>query len=365
MRRLARSTTLRRLLTRRWMRTALATAAMVTAGLPASAAAAGLAGAVSGTVTYVGATSFTIMTAGRQIGVIDALTVAANRLTHRDYPYVYGGGHGRAGVASVGLRGPGYNGHKIGFDCSGAVAAVLAGGGLWTAGSGVPSDAGIVATLLAERVIAPGVGRGTVQVTVYDRRGVHIFMNIDGRFFGTSDGAGGGDPRGGAGWLDDGAPDAGRRAYRAYHLLPSVLRGSASSGHIVSFQTGALQGGTDGLQAGEPVRVSYTEARTGALVASAITFPGALTVSGVVAAVASDGSSFTLQTPTGTELSFDTSSDPSLTSEVAVGDAVQVTYTTSHGVAVAHIVDVTSVAPAGVPAGGSPAGLVSSSSGGG
>jgi|GEM_PF-3000044 len=308
----------------------LASTAILAACLPATASA-DATGIVSGRVTYVGVTSFTIQTPGRRVGVVDALTAAANRITRRDYPYVYGGGHAQAGTASVGMRGPGYNGRRVGFDCSGAVAAVLAAGGLWPAGSGVPNDAGIIATLLRERLIARGVGTGPVQVTLYDRPGVHIFMNIDGRFFGTSDGAGGGDPRGGAGWLDDGAPDAARRVYRAYHLLPRVLRQSASSGHIVSFQSAALPALVAGLQVGEPLRVSYSEARTRALVASAIAFPGALTATGTVVSVAPDGSSLTLQASDGTQLTLDTSAISGLVQGVAAGESVQVSYVSSGG----------------------------------
>ena len=149
-----------------------------------------------------------------------------------DYPYVWGGGHATAGVASVGLRGgPGANGRRIGFDCSGSVAAVLAAGGLWPAGGGVPGDLGVIQQLLAEHLIAPGPGRTPTEVTLYDEPGVHIFMNINGRFFGTSDGAGGGSRKGGPGWLDDGAPDAYSRAFRQYHVLPGVLRDSTIYGH--------------------------------------------------------------------------------------------------------------------------------------
>ena len=57
----------------------------------------------------------------------------------------------------------------------------------------------------------------------------HIFMNIDGRFFGTSDGAGGGSAKGGAGWLDDGAPDSLRPAFRQYHFRPWVLHDSTTT----------------------------------------------------------------------------------------------------------------------------------------
>jgi hypothetical protein len=244
------------------------------------------AGSATGTVITVSGTSFTIQTPGQRIGVVNAMTAAANSITKRDYPYVYGGGHAQAGIASVGIRGPGYNGRRVGFDCSGSVAAVLAGAGLWPAGAGVPNDAGIIATLTSERLIARGIGKGPVEVTLYDDPGVHIFMNIDGRFFGTSDGGGGGDPRGGAGWLDDGAPDASSRVYKAYHFLPSVLRASTSSGHVLSFQAEALAGAGAGVQLGESVHVTYQEDSSGELIATAVAFPGATTTSGTVTAIA-------------------------------------------------------------------------------
>ena len=206
-------------------------------------------GSVTGTITALSGSSFTIQTAGRRTGVVNALTAAAAHVTGQDYPYVYGGGHAQAGIASIGIKGPGYNGKRIGYDCSGSVAAVLAGSGLWPAGGGVPNDAGIIAELLHDHLITRGAGTGPVEVTLYDHPGVHIFMNIDGRFFGTSDGGGGGNPHGGAGWLDDGAPDASGRGYKPYHFFPWVLKGSTTAGHIDSFELGALPS-SDGRPAG-------------------------------------------------------------------------------------------------------------------
>jgi cell wall-associated NlpC family hydrolase len=85
----------------------------------------------TGTVTAIQSSDFTLQTAGRRTGVINALNEAANAVTEDDYPYVWGGGHAEAGVASKGIKGPGYNGRRVGYDCSGSVAAVLAGAGLW------------------------------------------------------------------------------------------------------------------------------------------------------------------------------------------------------------------------------------------
>src|SRR5690348_10500074 len=186
---------------------------------PSGALAAASSGQASGTVVGVSGHVFALEAAGGRMSVVSALAAAADGVTAGDFPYVYGGGHAQAGIASIGLKGPGFNGRRIGFDCSGSVAAVLSEAGLWPVAAGVPGDAGVISQLLRDHVIARGRGHGSSEVTVYDDAGVHIFMDINGRFFGTSDGAGGGNPNGGAGWLDDGAPDASSRRYKPYHLL--------------------------------------------------------------------------------------------------------------------------------------------------
>lgn len=224
---------------------------------------------------------------------------------------------------------------------------MLAGAGLWPAGAGVPNDAGIVSALLHQQLIARGVGKGPVEVTLYDRPEVHIFINIDGRFFGTSDGAGGGNPNGGAGWLDDGAPDASHSVYHAYHLLPRVLRGSTNAGHIMSFQ---LSGGLPlDVLVGDQVRVGYDETRAGNLVATAVGLPGASAESGVVSSISADGSSFTIASASGTQ-TFSTP-DPSLVENLEVGDTVEVTYTSSSSVLTARSITVTAYAPPSAPGG--------------
>ena len=224
-------------------------------------------GQASGTVIAIARGSFAIEAGGGRMPVVNALTNAANLVTAGDYPYVYGGGHGQATIASIGINGPGYNGRRIGFDCSGSVAAVLAGAGVWQVASGVPNDAGIIAQLLGEHLIARGVGKGATEVTLYDDPGVHIFMNIDGHFFGTSDGASGGDQAGGAGWLDDGAPDATSHAYKRYHLLPSVLQGQTTLARVLTFTTSSHPGVVHGLEIGGEVHVGYTQAPNGRMAA--------------------------------------------------------------------------------------------------
>jgi hypothetical protein len=97
-------------------------------------------------------------------------------------------------------------------------------------------------------------------------------MDIDGRFFGTSDGGGGGNPNGGAGWLDDGAPDASSHQYKPYHLLPGVLRQQTSLERILTFTVPTRRRAaiTHGLMLGGAVHVTYTVAPNGNLVAQSI-----------------------------------------------------------------------------------------------
>lgn len=246
-------------------------------------------GSLSGTVSNLGGSLVTIHTPGRRTGVVDTLSQAATHITRQDFPYVYGGGHSQAGVASVGIPGPGYNGRRRGYDCSGAVGAVLVAGGLWPAGTGVPGDAGMIRQLKDEHLILPGPGRGPVEVTLYDDPGSHIFMSIDGRFFGTSDGGGGGDKRGGAGWLNDGAPDATAPRYKRYHFRPSALRGSLDSGHDVTFDLGSLASLAGQLRVGQKLRVSYIERQSGEFMAVTVSPPHGSTSGGTVSLIASDG----------------------------------------------------------------------------
>ncbi|HTP18553.1 MAG TPA: hypothetical protein VMJ65_03045 [Solirubrobacteraceae bacterium] len=224
----------------------------------------------SGTVIGVEGHAFAIESSGGRTSVVNALIDAANLVSKGDFPYVYGGGHAQAGIASIGIKGPGYNGRRIGFDCSGSVAAVLAAAGVWEPTSGVPNDAGIIAQLRSEHLIARGVGHGASEVTLYDDPGVHIFMDIDGSFFGTSDGGGGGNPAGGAGWLDDGAPDATTRVYKRYHLLLPVIEQQTTFERILTFQTSGHPSVTHGLELGSDVHVGYTQSPNGRMTAQSI-----------------------------------------------------------------------------------------------
>lgn len=285
-----------------------------------------------GAVVALGWSSFTIRVGGRRMSVVRALTAAANAVAGGDYPYVYGGGHAEAGIASIGIKGPGHNGRRVGFDCSGAVGAVLAGAGLLPPGMSVPNDAGVIAELRQAKLIAPGVGHGAGAVTFWDKPGVHIFMSIDGHEFGTSDG-GAGNPaqlHGGAGWLNDGAPDASNPAFKPYHLVASELRAPTVYGRTLTFETGGDYDLLDGVVLGDALQVSYTRDRKGMLTADAVAFADAHTVTATITAIAQDGSSVTVQTSGGQTLTLSAVS-PRLLSWVDVGEEVSLTYTSGAG----------------------------------
>jgi hypothetical protein len=285
---------------------------------------------VTGTVASKSAYSFSVQKAGTATPVINALTLAADNITAKDYPYVWGGGHGVVGIASSGISGPGYNGTRRGYDCSGSVAAVLAAAGLWPGGSGVPNDAGVIQYLRQRGEIAPGAGSGPQEVTLYDDPDVHIFMNINGRFFGTSDGGGGGDRRGGPGWLNDGAWDAHNPRFRRYHIVPRVLRTTTSAGYTDFFQFGP-DISVSALPVGARATVTYKTTNQGTMVAQAITLIGETTATGIIQSIAADGSGFTVTTASGRTRTFPAPTDGTLMrsvldGQVAVGDTVSVTY---------------------------------------
>ncbi len=110
----------------------------------------------------------------------------ANRIDGMSLPYLWGGGHQSSPAPA---NGP--------FDCSGAVSRVLQAAGL-----PIPTMVSGQFTSVGK----PGPGR----VTIYANDG-HVYMSIDGRFFGT----GGSNPGGGAGWLD---PYSARPGFVVRHI---------------------------------------------------------------------------------------------------------------------------------------------------
>jgi hypothetical protein len=107
---------------------------------------------------------------------VKAMVEKANWITEQHYNYLWGGGH------NMEFKGP--------YDCSGAVSAVLHAGG-------VLDSPRVSGDFTSWGDPGPGV------VTLYCNA-EHIYMSINGRFFGTS----GSNPGGGAAWFD-GAPRPG------------------------------------------------------------------------------------------------------------------------------------------------------------
>ena len=99
-------------------------------------------------------------------------------------------------------------------------------------------------------------------------------MRIDGRYFGTSDGRHGNasQPNGGAGWLDDGAPDAHSRSFKSYHLKTGVLAGTALYGPRLTFAIPpSAYGLVDAVSVGDRVRVTYRTGSDGLFTARSVT----------------------------------------------------------------------------------------------
>ena len=102
------------------------------------------------------------------------------------------------------------------------------------------------------------------------------------------------------------------------------------------------------------MQVGYEELASGSLIATTIGYPGAITTSGAVEAVAADGTSFTIQTADGGSLTLSTTSLAAPIDGLAVGDTVQVTYTAARAAMIALAVNVTET-PAGSSGAGGPA----------
>lgn len=163
--------------------------------------------------------------------VYAAMVSRANAINGDDYQYRWGGGHAQAGTPSIGAAGgpPGSAGPPPGFDCSGAVAAVLAAGGLWPLGSSVPGDSGIPAQLKAKGFAVDGPGSGRPECTLWNLPGVHIYMTLDGQVWGTDDSSGHlpATPNEGVGWIPQGV--AGGNGFIPYHIRPDILGQQASA----------------------------------------------------------------------------------------------------------------------------------------
>ena len=135
---------------------------------------------------------------GDPTGRFAALVHEANRISDKNFPYIWGGGHTQPAPDPD---------HTTGYDCSGAVSRLVQ-----AAGYPYPTAD---TTLLEQLWKLP---RGPGKVTVFLKPtgpDAHVFVRIGNRYWGTSGFA---RPNGGAGWFTQ-APGPGYlRGFAVYHL---------------------------------------------------------------------------------------------------------------------------------------------------
>jgi len=143
------------------------------------------------TVTLTTKASETLGATGSATGSdrLDRVLQACRAMTAKRYPYVWGGGHVFCGVPS---------GFPAGYDCSGSTCAILASADLGFHQGGVVATSGQIAAGWGR----PGKG---LQLTVWANQ-IHVWMEINGKHFGTGDWGKG---FGGPGWNPRMHPTAG------------------------------------------------------------------------------------------------------------------------------------------------------------
>jgi hypothetical protein len=113
-------------------------------------------------------------TKGGQMTALAALNGAANAIAAQNYPYTWSGGHPQVGVPSVGQPGGPSTGTGVGYDCSGAVAAVLHAAG-YAVASSVPASSGVMGPVVA----AGQATQVSVAQALANTSGVSVFANAD------------------------------------------------------------------------------------------------------------------------------------------------------------------------------------------
>jgi 3D (Asp-Asp-Asp) domain-containing protein len=190
-------------------------------------------------------------------GRLARMHAKASAIDAKRYQYSWGGGHGRIGVPTVGSRTPRGGKRGLGYDCSGAVSAVLGAGGL------------LKSPLTSGALMNWGRKGSSQNLAVYADPG-HTIMRIGRRYFGTGEA----NPNGGAGWLPNNTMK-GRGAVRTAGRAASIkaTRRSASSkakpGHstpisdrVMGYRRGGIVGYAGGGTVGAGSRLSAGLART-------------------------------------------------------------------------------------------------------
>lgn len=118
--------------------------------------------------------------------LMSAIINSADSISAANFPYVWGGGHTSIGVPDKGDVGAdGNTGAFIGYDCSGSVSAVLGAAGLLQS----PESTQGMIQALGKYAVA-GRGSGNPEVTIWINPATHVFLEINGQYWGTSIGMG-------------------------------------------------------------------------------------------------------------------------------------------------------------------------------
>jgi hypothetical protein len=220
----------------------------------------GILPAIGGNTNAVAGTTISgPVSKGDNTTVINAILNAANAIDSKHYPYAWGGGHRQIGVASSGGNDDGGSGPvDIGFDCSGSVSAVMGAAQLMTTPSaaiGFPSCLGSAAT----------TGKDTSNsnsVNIY-YCSTHVFMEINGRYWGTTAGGAQADAKGGPGWLSGPAPYATDPTYSVVHIKSATL--SSTCKYSLGIQGGSTLDSAGGSSGSTTMTQGSAEAFTAQL----------------------------------------------------------------------------------------------------
>lgn len=210
-------------------------------------------------VEKFGTTFFAAINAGQepQRRTSGGIIAKANAIDDRHYPYVWGGGHSRSGVPDGGTgRDPG-----IGYDCSGAVSAIL---GVSPRVSGAFTSWGLP-------------GPGSPNDTKVYANAEHIFAVLNGRGWGTSRE----NPGGGAGWISYNS----RPGFTVRHVNDSGQTGKGAASAVGNPREAVETGGT--VRTG-PTRAEKAQ-RAGSRIANRLAAPALKVIRGATGRAASIG----------------------------------------------------------------------------
>lgn len=201
---------------------------------------------------------------------LDVMISRASEISNKNYPYSWGGGHPHVGTPSMGPEHSSGGALVNGFDCSGAVLAVLAAGGFVPTGSSFGSSGEMMHVY--GYIGEPGPGPKSKGVTIY-ANATHEWMTINGRYFSTG---WNNNPSGGAGWGGENESEwpSASGSYESMHLSAKQLEEpyTGNPPPALAGTEGETEGGNEGSGSSPG---SILEEATAAAFASNISLPGA------------------------------------------------------------------------------------------